>query len=345
MKRVNWKWLLPIVQLALALACHVYETHEYRAERRAGAGSHRDPAVTGEPIYESGLEYYVQNSPALAERISQGINFPALVLDYPFRDAYAPVIYERNSAYTYFSICPRDLGFFLGIVLFWYWVGATLDGSRGRNPRIAWPRKARLAALAGGVVFGILTAAYADEMIASNGLPYRQIGAVGMAWASALIAFFGWRLTREFGAGRMAQRWLILGTGALFLAAALWIGGPYGATQAVGEYLRPTTAKMMPLPARCTEDETPPTKLMRVVESQRAFYHLALQKVAVCRSAEVFGQDEMDISWELTDHQRRWLPLKAGCCTYQYRRHVVVIVAGLSENRSVIVQADLIQSR
>ena len=70
MKRVRWKWFLPIAQLALALACHVYEPHEYRLKAQ------RDRAVNNK-------EYTFQNSPALAGRISQVVNFPALVRERP----------------------------------------------------------------------------------------------------------------------------------------------------------------------------------------------------------------------------------------------------------------------
>jgi len=99
MKRTTWKWLLPAVLLSFALACHVYDPHEYRMElyRHPGAGT---------------LEYFSQHSPALAGRISQGVNFPALVLDYPFRNDYDPLIYSRNTEYTYFAIYPKDIGFF-----------------------------------------------------------------------------------------------------------------------------------------------------------------------------------------------------------------------------------------
>ena len=191
MKRVRWKWFLPVAQLALALACHVYGPHEYRVGLRRSRAVN-DPA------------YYGQNYPALAERISQGINFPALAVDYPFRDNYYP-IFQRNSEYGYISIYPRDIGFFFSIVLFWQWVGREIDKSQGRTPESTWPRKARMAGLACGIVFGILTGIYAGQMIAIQLLPERQIGAFGIVWACALIVYFTWRLTREFSLGTSSK--------------------------------------------------------------------------------------------------------------------------------------------
>jgi len=188
MKRVHWKWLLPLVQLTLALACHVYEPHEYRAL------AYRDRAVNNP-------EYTFQHSPALSGRISRGINFPALVLGYPLRNQ-DDAIYQHNSEYTLIWIAPKDLGFFGGILLFWYWVGRKLEEHLGRSSGRIWPRKARVAEAVGGVVFGLLTAAYAGQMIAEKWLPARQIGLYGVAWASALLIYFIWRFTREFISAR-----------------------------------------------------------------------------------------------------------------------------------------------
>src|SRR5208283_2657697 len=231
MKRFAWKWFLPIAQLILALACHVYDVHEYRVWAR------RDRAVNN-------LRYYSQHSPALAGRISRGVNFPALVLDYPLREDYSPVLYGYNGGFTHVAICPRDVGFFLGIVFFWCWVGWTLDGRRRPSPAPKGRRRASLAGIACGVAFGVLTAAYADQMIASDSLPQRQIGAFGMAWACALVAYFAWCLALQFTTAGRAARWPLAGVAAMAMLALLWIGGPLGATQSLGEFLRPTTTSM-----------------------------------------------------------------------------------------------------
>ena len=183
MKSVSWRWFLPIFQLALALACHVYEPHEYRVRVRL------DRAVNN-------IEYFLQHAPAMAGRISQGINFPAMALAYPLRNV-DDAIYSRNSEYTLIWIAPRDIGFFLGVLLSWYWLGRKLDESLGRGPRAAWPRTARIAGLTCGVVFGGLTGAYAVQMVTSRLRPANQIGAFGIAWSFALITYFTWRLTRE----------------------------------------------------------------------------------------------------------------------------------------------------
>ena len=129
----------------------------------------------------------------------------------------------------------------------------------------------------------------------------------------------------------------------ILLFAVLWIGGPFGATQALGEYLRPVSVERTGLVTLCEEKETPPPDLMRIVEAQRSFYHLTIQQVAVCGG---FGYNKgMIASSAASDFHRYgvWRPLEYGCCTFQFRRHFEVLVP--NEGGTVVVQAVLIQSR
>jgi hypothetical protein len=134
----------------------------------------------------------------------------------------------------------------------------------------------------------------------------------------------------------------------LVVVAVLWIVRPYGATQAVAEYFRSTTVQMMPLPEGCVPtNETPPSNLTRIVEDERRFYRLSLQKVIVCRSNRRFPQTEPDFTNAAFSEEtrKRWLPLYVGCCAYQFRRHIAVVVADVDERGPVIVEAALVQSR
>jgi len=187
-KRVKWKWFLPMIQLALALACHIYEPHEYRAKAL------QDRAVNN-------IEYTFQHSPALAGRISKGMNFPALVLAYPFRRA-TRVIYEHNSEYTLIWVDFKDLVFFFGTVLLWFLVGRRLDTSLGRSSTVVLPYGVRVTGLFCGAVFAIMTGAYAIQQMASKWRPENQIGAFGIVWSLSLMIYFFWQLTRELRARR-----------------------------------------------------------------------------------------------------------------------------------------------
>lgn len=148
--------------------------------------------------------------------------------------------------------------------------------------------------------------------------------------------------------GRKTKRILLAIALTIVAAGGVRISGLTAATRALREYFRPTVVKMMPLPKGCTPtDETPPANLMRIVEYQRNFYHLEMQKVIVCRTNNVLPQGGPEFLKEVfgDEIRKRWLPLYVGCCSYQFRRHVVVVIASADLNGSVVVEAALIQSR
>ena len=146
----------------------------------------------------------------------------------------------------------------------------------------------------------------------------------------------------------MRSKWIWIALVMVTLGFAFLWGGPFGVTQALGEYLWPTTVKLMPLPSDCVpSNEAPSPEALRIVEYQRSFYRLSLQKMVVCRTPRKFPEMEPDFTEQAFDQntRRRWLPLYVGCCSYQYRRHVAVVIAQKDERGSLISQAALIQSR
>ncbi len=334
MIRIRWRWWLPSAQLALALAFLLLEAHQHRPQ------SPRNTFL--------GLEYAPQLFPAPAGRISQGINFPALVIDFPLRHQTRRV-FEHDTEYAYVDVSLRDLGFFAGIVLFWYGVGRGLDSRRSR-----WASEHRAVRIAGpalGVAFAVLTGVYADYLIGVENQPDRQIGVCGIAWSCVLITLFAWQLAREFGAGTNVKRFPVTALGATFLVAILWIGGPYCAIQALGEYLRPSTLMKMPPPRNwnCSTSEVPPANLMQLVEAQRNLYQLTIQEVRVCREEGLRillppGEPDCDFG-KIAVTDAAWLRLTTGCGGYQFRRHFMTLMATNEGNRAYIVEASLIQSR
>jgi hypothetical protein len=134
-------------------------------------------------------------------------------------------------------------------------------------------------------------------------------------------------------------------TATMWVVFVLWAASLLDVPQALGEYLRPTTVEGMYLPQGCIQtNETPPPDLMRTVEEQKSRYHLTLQKVVVCRSARRLpGFERRFIGFPLGEGpcQR----LSEGCCSCQFGRHVTVALANPSEDGSVLVHANLIQSR
>jgi len=80
------------------------------------------------------------------------------------------------------------------------------------------------------------------------------------------------------------SKWIWIALMIITLSLALLWGEPFGATQAMGEFLRPTTVELMPLPSDFVPShEAPSPEALRIVEYQRSFYRLSLQKIAVCR--------------------------------------------------------------
>jgi hypothetical protein len=190
MKGLRWKWVLPGLQLTFAAFCLFYGPHQFRLRAR------RD-GVAGD---NNVLEYSAQNAPAPIERVSKAMNFPALVLAYPVKER-DNAIYFHNSDYALVWISPKEIGFFIGIALFWYWVGTRFD-RRMRGSGAAKPRSWSLSIteLGCGLLFGILTGAYALRMLIETGQfrPERQIAVCGIIWSAILIAYFTSRLTREW---------------------------------------------------------------------------------------------------------------------------------------------------
>jgi hypothetical protein len=140
--------------------------------------------------------------------------------------------------------------------------------------------------------------------------------------------------------------WITLAT--VTFAIALIIRAQLGITQALSEYLRPTAVELMPLPADCVpSNEATSSEALRIVEFQKSFYRLNFQKIAVCQTPRRFPEGEPDFTEQVFDQEtrRKWLPLYVGCCSYQYRRHVAVVISQQDEKGSLISQAALIQSR
>jgi hypothetical protein len=198
MKRYVYRLALPSIFTIFAMICHTQELRQYR-ERLW-----RD--MRKEATEHSG--YIFQHAPAVIGRISLAINFPALALNYPISSSTPPmrestVVYDADGRY---QITVEDIGFFFCAGIFWWLVGGMLDRRRQGAGRPPGRRRAGLAVLSCGLVFGFAVGAYATVLLASRDLPWEQIGAGGVAWALVLVAYFSWRLATEVRDGDVARR-------------------------------------------------------------------------------------------------------------------------------------------
>jgi hypothetical protein len=181
MNSLKYALLLPFFQLTVAVTCHIYDAHVYRA------GVLRDRAVDN-------MIYMDQHIPAWPGRVKQGVNFPAVVLAWPV-DGGVP-FYDHNSDFTLVVVDRKDLAFFAGVVLLWGWIGRQIDERRSRIPKKPWPRKIGIAGTLCGLAFGALNAVYAVHLLRSQWRPERDIGVFGVFWSIALLAYFSWKLAR-----------------------------------------------------------------------------------------------------------------------------------------------------
>jgi hypothetical protein len=134
----------------------------------------------------------------------------------------------------------------------------------------------------------------------------------------------------------------------VFTIAFLWAGGLLGVPVAVGQSLRPASIDGVYFPRGCVKTtEMPPPDLMRVVEDQEQFYGLALRRLIVCRSSRrlpAFEARHVGLQG-IVGEESGCRPLYKGCCSCQVGRHIIVIAADPKDQGSLLMQADLVQSR
>jgi hypothetical protein len=131
-----------------------------------------------------------------------------------------------------------------------------------------------------------------------------------------------------------------------FEVALLLLAGSGSVAQALGEYLRPTTVWGNYLPEGCIEtNDAPPPDLMQIVKNQRNLYHMSLQKVVVCRSARRLPGFEARSAGLPFGDEDECRTSNRGCCSCQFGRHFIVMAADPNENGSILLRANLIQSR
>lgn len=140
--------------------------------------------------------------------------------------------------------------------------------------------------------------------------------------------------------------WIVAAT--LFVVLTLWAGGLFGVVAALGNCLRPAPKEARWLPPGCVPTNDPtPQGLMRIVEERERLSHATLEKLVVCRSASrLTPLEQRYVGLPFGEQFRmRWGTLTGGCCSCQAGRHILVIAAEASGTGSILVRANLIQSR
>jgi hypothetical protein len=93
------------------------------------------------------------------------------------------------------------------------------------------------------------------------------------------------------------------------------------------EVLGPAGDLTLPLPQGCMiSDDQPPLGLLRALDEEKQKRGLVFEKLVTCRMPAGHGPVELPLG-----RDPRWLPSYV-CCTWQYRRHVVIQVPGAVES-------------
>lgn len=179
MNRLRWRWVLPLVQVALAIAAFIYGPYEYRA----------GPHPVGDDFM---LRAYQQLWPPVVERVSIAINFPAYAAVVPvnFTHWSGELRYNYGRLSILFEL--QDVLFFCGVGVLWYWLGIKLDRrlESEAHVRSPVPKSVAVARMIFGVVFALALGFLAFELLTSSMRPQMQVGPFGLIWSIALLFHF-----------------------------------------------------------------------------------------------------------------------------------------------------------
>jgi hypothetical protein len=201
-----WKFLLPILQSALAIALWLYIPVQYRKEALEWAHMPSDHPfrfrfVGGAMLFPPTCEQllYVMSFPAYA--VSDGIVYPLLYrieysrqAGFPEWEFTLPVNDPevRPPRQIFYTVHVNELIFLGLIVVLWCWVGWRIDAYvRKRKGTYAPRRRAirvvELVAVAATLLFSV---GFACRHMAHAQSPQaRRVGILGLIWPAVLLAY------------------------------------------------------------------------------------------------------------------------------------------------------------
>jgi len=186
MRMFGWRWTLPVLQLAIALAALVYAPYELRARYH----------VVGDDFMLLG---YRSVFPPPTLRFAYAINFPAVSAAYLVQFASrANREVFRYQGSPFVSLSVQNCIFLAGVGVLWYLIGRMLDRRKRALGKTVRPKSSGLVPLAIGFLFAVGVDALASffAMLTDADRPMRQIGFFGLAWAVSLLWYFGNNLIR-----------------------------------------------------------------------------------------------------------------------------------------------------
>jgi hypothetical protein len=176
-----WRWVLPAIQLAIALAALVYAPCELRARYH----------VVGDDFMLLG---YRSVFPPPILRFTYAMNFPAVAGAYSVRFAsWAPREVVHYQSPPFVSLSVQDCIFIASVGVLWYLIGRMLDRRKRASETAPSAKSSGLVPLAIGFLFSVGVDALASffAMLTNADRPMRQVGFFGLAWAVSLLWYFG----------------------------------------------------------------------------------------------------------------------------------------------------------
>ncbi len=197
MNKPSWRWILPLVQVALAAAALLYAPTQYR----------NGPHAIGD---DSGLVIWGRTYPPPVTRIAYAVSFPAYVATIPVR--FMPWrLTERFHVHReepLILLDTRDFVFLCAVGVLWYWVGSRLDLFSRRGKVAMRSKTVSTALVALGFLFSLCVGALAIFciMLTDADKPFKQIGPFGLIWSVLLLSFCSWKFVELYRLGAFRLR-------------------------------------------------------------------------------------------------------------------------------------------
>jgi hypothetical protein len=214
---MRWKFLLPLVQLPLAMglwlyipvqlkmdllrAMHLPSEHPYRLRTHAApeAKEFFSPPACGRVLY-------VMNFPVdsvtrqviipFGRHIAlwKGSPLPEWEFTLPVTDTEA--LEPRK---IFYPIHPDEIVFFGGLILLWYWVGSRIDEFLDRRRGVNRPRRKVFRIIELTVILSLVALSVFNSyrLIVYEYPHYRQVGIFGLIWPALLLAYCWFAVRRE----------------------------------------------------------------------------------------------------------------------------------------------------
>lgn len=187
MKIAHLKWILPLIQVSVAILLFIYGQHEFR-------------------VLSAGGELRLDLWPPFADRVSTSINYPTEVLMGPIdnlRVFNRPIYKLLLSKDWSVAIDPRDIASFFCVGIFWYFIGWEADWwLKGGQKAQRKGFKHLISASTCGLILGICCLPIAMTMMKGTALD-RQMGRSGVIWSLSLVTYFAGRLLLQLNAHRV----------------------------------------------------------------------------------------------------------------------------------------------